>query len=86
MTHRLTATIAALVIFAPCVTESAAQTMPPERYMELARSIFVRYRDKDFSFTDCTSFAVMRQLRLTEVLTLDDHFSQMGFTVLPRPD
>jgi len=48
-----------------------------------ARAIFFRYRDKDFSFTDCTSFVVMRDLKLREVLTTDRHFSQMGFTVLP---
>ena len=40
MTNPLTATIAAIVIFGPGVTQSAAQTMPPERYTELARSIF----------------------------------------------
>ncbi|OGV82598.1 MAG: hypothetical protein A3K18_08125 [Lentisphaerae bacterium RIFOXYA12_64_32] len=52
--------------------------------LERARSIFFRYRDKDFSFTDCTSFAVMRRLRLRDVLTLDEHFRQMGFAVLPK--
>src|SRR2546425_12094314 len=32
-----------------------------EERAEQARSIFFRYRDKDFSFTDCTSFAGMRE-------------------------
>ncbi len=54
----------------------------PER-AEKARAIFFRYRDKDFSFTDCTSFIVMRDLKLREVLTTDRHFSQMLFTVQP---
>ncbi len=54
----------------------------PER-AEKARAIFFRYRDKDFSFTDCTSFIVMRDLKLRQVLTTDRHFSQMLFTVQP---
>ena len=50
---------------------------------ERARELFFQYRDKDFSFTDCTSFAVMREIRLTHALTTDRHFRQMGFQVLP---
>lgn len=50
---------------------------------EKARGLFFRYHDKDFSFTDCTSFVVMRELRLREVLTTDHHFAQMGFALKP---
>ena len=50
---------------------------------EKARALFFRYRDKAFSFTDCTSFVVMRDLKLTRALTTDVHFRQMGFQVLP---
>lgn len=50
---------------------------------ERGRQIFFQYRDKDFSFTDCTSFAVMQELRLTHALTTDRHFRQMGFHLLP---
>jgi predicted nucleic acid-binding protein len=50
---------------------------------ERARSLFFRYHDKDFSFTDCTSFVVMRELKLREALTTDRHFAQMGFTLRP---
>lgn len=52
---------------------------------EKARHLFFQYRDKDFSFTDCTSFVVMRELRLTHAITTDRHFRQMGFQVLPGP-
>lgn len=52
---------------------------------ERARQLFFQYRDKDFSFTDCTSFAIMRELRLTHAITTDRHFRQMGFQVLPGP-
>lgn len=50
---------------------------------ERARQLFFLYRDKEFSFTDCTSFAMMRELKLTHALTTDRHFRQMGFHVLP---
>lgn len=50
---------------------------------ERARAIFFRYRDKDFSFTDCTSFALMRELRLRQALTTEAHFKQAGFQMLP---
>jgi predicted nucleic acid-binding protein len=49
-----------------------------------ARAFFFRYRDKQFSFTDCTSFVVMRELKLREALTTDHHFAQAGFLTLPR--
>jgi len=52
---------------------------------EKARDLFFQYSDKDFSFTDCTSFAVMREMRLTRALTTDRHFRQMGFQVVPAP-
>jgi uncharacterized protein len=51
---------------------------------ERARAIFFRYRDKAFSFTDCTSFAIMRELRLRAALTTDRHFRQAGFDLVPR--
>ena len=54
-----------------------------EARRERARSLFFRYRDKDVSFTDCCSFVVMRDLRIRRVLTLDHHFRQMGFEVVP---
>jgi predicted nucleic acid-binding protein len=55
-----------------------------EERAERARTMFFRYRDKDFSFTDCTSFAVMREMRLRQALTTDAHFRQAGFQMFPR--
>lgn len=50
---------------------------------ERARNLFFQYQDKDLSFTDCTSIAVMRELKLKTVITTDGHFQQVGFDVLP---
>lgn len=54
-----------------------------DRRFERARGLFFQYRDKAFSFTDCISFAIMRELRLTHAMTTDSHFRQMGFQMLP---
>ena len=51
--------------------------------IERARAMFFRFRDKSFSFTDCTSFVVMKELHLRKAITLDGHFLQAGFEVVP---
>lgn len=43
-----------------------------------AWQIFRRYRDKEFSFTDCTSFALMRRLQIPAAFAFDIHFHQYG--------
>ncbi len=46
--------------------------------------VFKQYNsDKLWSFTDCTSFAVMKEFGITEVFAFDHHFEQMGFIRLP---
>ena len=50
---------------------------------EKARSWFFRWTDKDFSFTDCTSFVVMKELHQRRALTTDRHFRQAGFEMVP---
>lgn len=42
---------------------------------------FVKYRDKDFSFTDCTSFEIMKKYGIKRAFTFDDHFRQGGFGI-----
>jgi len=50
-----------------------------ESHEDTAWTIFERYADQKFSYTDCTSFAVMRDLGLEQVFTGDQHFATMGF-------
>jgi hypothetical protein len=58
------------------------ESVDPAR-QERARAWFFRHHDKSYSFTDCTSFVIMRELRLTHALTTDRHFQQAGFALLP---
>lgn len=46
--------------------------------------LFMRQADHDWSFTDCLSFHVMRELEVREALTKDVHFVQAGFVALLR--
>jgi uncharacterized protein len=39
--------------------------------------MFASYRDKQWSFTDCVSFAVMKRLGIASAIALDEHFDQM---------
>ena len=57
-----------------------AVTAPDER---AAWTLFERRPDKSYSFTDCTSFVLMRREGIATAVTLDAHFAQEGFTVLP---
>ena len=42
----------------------------------------LKHIDQEFSFTDCTSFVVMKELRLREALATDHHFRIAGFVPL----
>ena len=60
-----------------------ANRWPVERVREddesRAREMLRRYDDKDFSYVDATSFAVMERLKLKTALAFDEHFVQFGF-------
>ncbi|MFZ5632322.1 MAG: type II toxin-antitoxin system VapC family toxin [Bacillota bacterium] len=54
-----------------------------EDVWEGAWSMFQKYRDKDFSFTDCTSFVLMKKHGVDTAFVFDHHFTQAGFLVVP---
>ena len=47
-----------------------------------ALEIFAKYNDQNFSYTDCTSFAIMEAMQIREALALDSHFNfeKLGFS------
>ena len=53
----------------------------PERFAD-ARRLMRKFDDQPFSFTDCVSFVLMRDLALTEALATDSHFRTAGFIPL----
>lgn len=49
---------------------------------EATKAFFRRHADHGYSFTDCSSFVVMRELCLTQALTSDRHFPEAGVEAL----
>lgn len=48
-----------------------------------AWELFLQFKDADFSYTDCTSFAAMQRLKLDTAFSFDGHFAVMKFIVIP---
>ncbi|MDI3281486.1 MAG: nucleic acid-binding protein, partial [Bacillota bacterium] len=62
------------------------ERVTPARFAA-AWKLRLRFNDKpQLSFTDLTSMAVMRERGITQVLTEDQHFLQvgMGFQIVPE--
>ena len=46
---------------------------------DAAKEIFIKYKDKDFSFTDWFSFSLIDRYLIDTILSLDAHFNQYGY-------
>lgn len=46
-------------------------------------AIFKQHADKEWSLTDCVSFAAMRRYGLKTAFSFDAHFKQFGFATVP---
>ena len=55
-----------------------------EELLYLGWDYFQKHEDKRYSLTDCISFVAMQQRDLGKALTVDKHFTQAGFIVLPK--
>ena len=65
------------------MAERRVEIIPADHNSFLAAtSLYVRRPDKSWSFTDCTSFCLMKARTIKHALTTDHHFQQAGFAVL----
>ena len=46
---------------------------------------YQKYKDKEFSFTDVASFAVMKDLNIAKAFAFDQHFLQAGIQLAAIP-
>jgi predicted nucleic acid-binding protein len=65
------------------VSPSLQQIWVTPTHYEAALELFLGQGKKSWSFTDCTSFAIMRELGVREAFTFDVDFRQAGFVVRP---
>jgi uncharacterized protein len=49
-----------------------------------AWELFCKRAERSYSFTDCTSFVIMRRLGIETAAALDDDFVSEGFESLPE--
>jgi len=56
---------------------------PDDEVESHALEFFTKFADKNVSFTDCVSFALMKRERVRRAFTFDGHFSYAGLTVVP---
>jgi uncharacterized protein len=57
--------------------------MSDEQLFSEGVEIFKRHSDKEWSLTDCISFATMKRLKINTAFTFDVHFRQAGFNTIP---
>ena len=57
-----------------------------QNYFSEARSIFEQYNDQEFSFTDCTSFAICKEIGIRDAFALDRDFQIFGLNLFPTGD
>ena len=55
---------------------------PDEALLVSAKELIRRQAEQGYSFVDCLSFCVMKERRISQALTTDEHFRKAGFSAL----
>ena len=64
------------------IEETICPVLRVTREIEKAAwEMFLKYYDHNFSFTDCTSFILMKENGIQSACTLDKHYIIAGFTI-----
>ena len=74
------------VSFAEFLAQNTQTVVLKRINLEDEKKAFEFFRKLDLphlSFTDCTSFALMKRLGVNEVFSFDEHFAKAGFEVVP---
>jgi len=52
-------------------------------YLKTTIDLFRNRADKEWSFTDCSSFILMQEYQIQMAFAFDEHFRQAGFQTKP---
>jgi len=63
-------------------SQALALAFVDEHRFYQSRDFLLKHLDHEFSFTDCTSFVLMKERGATEALTKNRHFREAGFQAL----
>ncbi len=77
-THTVAVEMAELIRSNPLITMHRVDAEEEERAWKVLKG----FSDKEFSYTDATSFVVMESLGIDTVFAFDEHFKQYGKFVL----
>jgi predicted nucleic acid-binding protein len=72
--HEVAMEMAELMMNNPLITLYRVNPEDEKGALEMLKTL----KDKDFSYTDATSFAVMQRLNITTAFAFDEHFTQYG--------
>jgi predicted nucleic acid-binding protein len=76
--HTVAVEMAELIMSNPLITLHRVDAEEEERAWKILKG----FSDKEFSYTDATSFVVMESLGIDTVFAFDEHFKQYGKFVL----
>lgn len=78
--HAIAIEMAELIMDNPLILLNRVTVEDEKRAIEILEAL----KDKNFSYTDATSFAVMERLEINTAFAFDEHFTQYGrFIVVP---
>ena len=78
--HEVAMEMADLIMENPLITLNRVSPEDEKTGLEILRT----FKDKDFSYTDATSFAVMQRININTAFAFGEHFTQYGkFVVVP---
>jgi len=83
LTKRRTKAIAVTFVETVVGDPDCAVAHPTREQLEAAVALFTSRPDWGFDIVDAVSFTLMRDTGIQQALTLDGHFVQMGFAVMP---
>lgn len=65
-------------------SQALAILRPSEKHEREALGYFEKFADQEASFTDCVSFALMREAKIRRAFSFDRNFAHAGFELWPH--